>query len=360
MSNPILSIFGWNVSSNVSTELPVLYRMGIEADEFLRTDIRNIYQKILTDTLERTQGIPEKFQPLLWDNCLQSESSSGLVNLLAEAMESKADLAMIVNKSLGTIRKATSEERQKIDADYKANGKSPIGVFVSFRNYDKTDMIRLYSALEYCVIASLNKTLNLAKSVQFKMSEMRGTVNLKDSKDVVEQGISIATQLAAGKDVMLDKEDEIVTATPDVTAIKEGMAFIDSKRSFYLGMPISYINGEQTTGIGSTGEADAKATDRGLKSYFFSIIKPVVEAVFECSVSFKSQDITQIDAALNALKVFDLVGENFLSAENKLLVINKLLGVDGKLEKPAVDKVEAPLKDNVTPIAPRVEIEQVE
>jgi hypothetical protein len=189
-------------------------------------------------------------------------------------------------------------------------------------------MVKLYSGMEYCVISSLNKMANLSKAIQFKMSEMRSSVNLTDSTVAVSQAKAIARSLANGRDVLMDKNDVIETAIPNVSTVKESIAFLDSKRSFYYSMPLSYINGEQTTGIGTTGEADAKAVERGLKAYYISILKPAVEAIFEVKTSFKSMDFRQIASALEAVKTFELVSDDFISKENKQLIVSKLFDVE--------------------------------
>jgi hypothetical protein len=219
---------------------------------------------------------------------------------------------------------------------------SDLGIYVSFEGYQKSDMVKIYSAMEYCVIASMNKMMNLSKSIQYKMSDMRGSVSLSDSSTVVSQAIDLATSLRNGKDIIIDKNDEVVTNNPDISSIKESISFLDSKRAFYYGMPLSYINGEQTPGIGSTGEADTRAVERGLKGYYISILKPILETLFEISTTFKSNDFRQIGTALEAMKTFELVGDDLLSRENKQLIIAKLFDVDldpKKLAAPSVTQV---------------------
>lgn len=323
----ISSFFGFKLGSDTMTELPDIFPLSITYDIFVNTDIMTVYSKILTDCLERTQGVKEEIAPLLWDNCLQNESSDGLITLIARAMTDKADLFLIYDRTLSLLRQATEAEAKQIREDYKTKGKSAIGTFISFKNYRRTDMVKLYSSMEYCVVASLNKTMNLSKAIQFKMGDMRGSVSLLDSAQVIEQAKTIAKSLGNGKDVMIDAKDEIFTASPEISPIKESIAFLDSKRSFYLGLPLSYINGEQTAGIGSTGEADTKAVERGLRQYYISILKPVIETVFQIKTSFKSNDFRQISSALEALKTFELVDDSLISQENKQLIISKLFDV---------------------------------
>lgn len=319
------TFFGLRIFGNrTQTELPQIFPLSLNLNSFVESDVINVYSKILTDCIERTQGIPDKFVPLLWDNCLQNESSQGLITLLATAMADKADLFLVYNPAVKVVRRADAQESVKIRQDYKTKNISDSGVYISFKNYKRTDMVRIYSILEYCVVGSLHKQMNLSKAIQFKMSEMRSSVSLTDSTKAEAQARAIAQSLSGGYDVMMDKNDEIVTATPDISATKESIGFIDSKKAFYYNMPLSYIDGEQTPGIGSTGEADTRAVERGLKQYYITIIKPTLLALFGLNTSFKSNDFRMIASGLEALKTFELVQDDLISQTNKKLIVSKL------------------------------------
>lgn len=326
MSNSLSTFFGWTTSKS-NDELPKLFPLDILQSDFVAIDVVNIYSKIITDVIERTDGIPEIYQASLWDNCLQSEHKEGLVTMLANAMTKKTELFLVYDKPTKLLRKATNEETQQIKKDYKDQGQSPVGTYISFQNYRKTDMVKIYSTLEYCAIASLNKNMNLAKAIQIKMSDMRSSTGLLDKADVERQALAIAKGLADGKDVLTDVKDMIETAAPDLTATEKAMEFINERRSFYLGLPASYVTGEAPAGLGDSGEGDAKAVERGLKSYYFSIVKPVIESVFQITgTSFKTEDFRMISTSLQALQTFELVSDELMTAENKLSIINKLFG----------------------------------
>ncbi len=326
------SFFGFTALTVSDSELPEIFPLPLKLKDFVDADVVTVYSKILTDCIDRTQGIPEDVAPLLWDNFLQNESSYGLISHLACAMATKSDLFLVYIPALKVLRLAEPEEEIRIEDDYAVRGQSSVGVFVSFKNYKKTDMVKIYSNMEYCVVASLNKMMNLSKAIQFKMNDMRGGVSLTDSSVATNQAKAIAKGLSNGRDVIVDAKDEVITGTPDISSIKESIMFLDAKRSFYYGMPLSYINGEQTAGIGSTGEADMRAVERGLKQYFISIVNPVLEALFGISVTFKSNDFRQIGSALEALKSFELVSDDLMSREDKQLIIAKLFDLDQKAQ----------------------------
>lgn len=335
----LLSLIGWTGSQNhtPSSELPEIWPFPYIERDFIDVDLQNIYLRILTDVLERTQGIPKDSQNLLWDNCVASESSDGLVTMLAKAMVSKSDLFLVYEKALQIIRKATPTEESTIKADYKKQGKSSVGVYITFKNYTRTDMMKLYSALEYYSISSLYKSMNLSKAIQLKVTDLRASVGAADVSDVNTQARAIADALTKGKDILLDAKDIIETSKPDLKATNSSMEFIAQKRSFYLGMPATWITGLGPKGLGDSGEATAKDVERGLKNYYFAIIKPVIETIFGVVTTFKTEDFYGLSTALEALKTFELTTDELISQENKRTIINKLYGLpeDSVGDKPA-------------------------
>jgi hypothetical protein len=321
----LANLFGWNTVIP-NEELPDIFPMPILANEFVKTDIEAIYAKILIDTLERTHGLTDEQTALMWDNCVKSSAADGVVTLLAKAMSDKRDLFLVYERPLNVIRLADLAEQVAIRADYEKVNKSSKGIYISFKNYTRSDMVKLYIGLEYCTVASLYKSMNLSKAVQLKMNDLRGSVSLADAADVKSQAVTLATALAAGKDILLDAKDTIETSVPDLTATKESVSFLAKKLSFYLNMPASYLTGEQTSGIGSTGENDMRAVERGLKAYYFSVVKPVLEALFpETKLNYKSQDTRQIEGSMEVIKTFALIDDTLISAENKRAIVNRLL-----------------------------------
>lgn len=332
-------------SSNESVDsLRDIFPIPIAQRDFVAIDVQNIYSRILTDVMERTQGIPEEAKNLLWDNCLGSEKQEGLITTLAKAMVNKKDLFLVYKPALKVIRTATPVEEQKIRDDYKARGESEVGVYITFRNYIKSDMVQFYSHLEYCAIGGLWKQANLSKAILIKISDLRASVSLADSERAKSQGTAMASGLSDGKDLLMDAKDIIESLSPDLTATNATLDLISKKHSFYLGLPASYFSGEgQSTALSDTGKADSKAVERGLKPYYFSIAKPVIEGIFkDAKTTFKSEDAEGLTTALSALEVMDRTSNEFLSMENKTLVINKAFGLDEDARGDEPEEVETP------------------
>lgn len=315
-------------AKNTEVELPSLFPLSIAENSFIEMDIETIYSRILTDVLERTQNIPEERKPLLWDNCLASEKSDGLVTLLVKAMYHKSELFVVFDPATNVIREANQTEKAKIRDDYKASGKSETGVYLTFKNYRRTDMLKVYAVLEYCAIGGLNKSMNLSTALQFKMNDLRASVATVDAGITQAQAVAVAEALKKGRGALLDGKDTIELAKPDLTATTSAMEFISEKKSFYLGLPASYITGDLTSGgIGDTGTGDAKAVERGLRGYYFSIIKPTVEALFGIKTEFETEDYAQISTTLEVIRTFELTSDELVSQKNKQIIVNRLLGL---------------------------------
>lgn len=330
------SFFGNTGLVQTSTELPDIFPLSVSKVTFIDNDLKALYEKILIDTVERVQGLPQEKIKHLFDNCIASENSQGLINMLVEAMFHKADLFIVYNPTLDLLRLATVNEKEQIRLDYKKNGSSSAGFYISFHNYKKTDILMLYSALEYCLISALNKTVNLSKAVQIKMGDLRASTALVDSDEVIAQAKTIATSLSNGRDILIDVKDMVETLTPDFSGIDKGMQFLNEKRSFYLGLPASYISGKIATGLSDTGGGDAKAIDRGLKAFYFSIIKPVLEQLFSIETDFKSQDTSGLTQALEALKTFEITEDDLVTRDEKRWVIERLLELDSETNESSI------------------------
>lgn len=328
-------------SSADHAEIKNVFPFPISERDFVTIDLVNIYARILTDVLERTQGFNSEEQSLFWDNCLASEHSEGLVTMLATAMAGKHDLFIVYDKALKLIRKANTAEENIIKADYKKMGLSKAGVFISFKAYRKTDMLKIYSTLEYCAISSLNKSMNLSKALQFKAKNLRSSVSLSDSTEAAKQAQAVALALGNGNDVLVDAEDSLESMKPDLEAANSSMEFINQKRSFYLGLPAAYITGLSAKSMSDSGNGEAKAVERGLTGYYFSIIKPVCEAMFNKTTEFKTEDYEQISTSLEVLKTFEITSDELLSKNNKQLIINRQFGLPDDAKGDAPKKTEA-------------------
>lgn len=336
------NFFNWFGGSGSSTKLPEIFPMVVGQKDFVSIDCETIYKRILTDVLERTEGLSEDQKVLLWDNCLGSEKQDGLVSMLAKAMVDKSALFLVYIPGLKLIRKANSVEEQTIRADYKAKGESATGIYITFENFRQSDMIKLYSALEYCGVNSFWKSMNLSKALQIKVSELRSSTGMNDKADLEKQAVEIAKALSEGLDIYIDAKDVLELLNPDLTATNSAMELIEKKRSFYLGLPASYLQGDSSKGLNDSGKGDQKKVEQGLRGYYFAIVKPVLKGIFGKDTTYKSEDFDQIMASMEVMKTFSITDDELVSMDNKRGILNKMLGLPADAKGDAPKKVEPP------------------
>ncbi len=338
----ISDLFSW-IGGGKTAELPELYPMPVRQGDFVSIDVQNIFTRILVDVFERTQGIPEEKQKLLWDSCVKAESSDGLISLVSKAMVDKSDLYLVYAKEVDVVRKATHSEESQIRADYAKKAESSVGVYISFKNYKVTDMIKFYSSLEYCSVGSLYKLMNLSKAVQIKISQLRASTGVSDKADALKQAEAIAAALKDGKAIAIDANDIIEMLVPDLTSTETSMDFIAQKQSLYLGLPSSYFKGSSNSSkLSDTGKADSKSVERGLRPYFYSIVKPVADYLFGVKTSFKSEDYDLLTTANETLKTFEVTSDEYVSGDNKRKVLNKLFGFPENTKGDEPEKIVTP------------------
>lgn len=351
-----MNLFGFNWGSgSQSNELPEIFPIPILQSVFVEIDVANIFKRILIDVAERTQGINPDEQKLLWDNCLGSEVQDGLISQLAKAMVQKADLCLVYDRTVRVVRPAKDDEAREIRADYEKKNESSKGIFIRFHNFRVVDMIKFYSAMEFCAAGGLYKSMNLSKALQIKLSDLRASTGLNDSDVLKAQMVLMAQALNEGKSIGLDAKDIVETAKPDLTATDSALRLIAQKQSMYLGLPASWVTGELQGGMSDTGKADAAAVERGLKPYYVSIFQPVVEALFTIKTTFKSDDFEMLSTANETLKTFELTSNDFVSMDNKLQILNKLYGLPASAKGDPPKPVEPGIVDPKNPNAPPVD-----
>lgn len=333
--------------------VPPAFIFSLSESDFIKADLELTYSKILTDCLVRTHGLPEEADAVLWDSCVQSEAARGLVSLLACAMTDTRDLFLVYKADVKILREATQLEAAAIRKDYEKSAKSDKGVFVSFKKLHITPMLRIYSALEHASLASLHKTTNLSKAIQYKIKNIRSSVSLVDSGPAIDQARGVATALGKGQDIMTDAEDMIETAQPNLEPTKNAIAFLQAKRAYILNMPLAYVTGEQAEGMGTTGEADMRSIERGLLAFFHSVVRPTCAAIFntEKELEFRSQDFRDVTAGLEVLKTFDLVSDENMSRETKQEIVARFFELDVEAERKRIDEEAAAMPKPTPPQA---------
>ncbi len=310
------------------TEFDVLnapFGMKFSRDDFEKIKTENLYKKILQRCYSRTEGAKdvEKIQSL-FDSSERSGSPRGLISLLAKAMTDKAEIAIIYEA--GVVRLATSTEKEQIKKDYETSAKSSLGILVSFKDYCLTDLVKGYMSMIYDILSSMNTQVGLAKALQIKVAMLRGTVSVNGKDEPIAQAKAINEALTEGQSVLLDEKDKVEVLTLDSDSVKNAMTLIYSQLCAEIGMPLSFVTGELTSGMSATGEADTNQQEEGLQDFFNSIFKPSCDKLYKWNLRFVSDDWRYFSAMIGSAIVVE--NSSLFSEAQKKAFADRLMPIE--------------------------------
>ena len=305
------NFFNYGQGDTETIYLQKAFWLSVNEKEFVETELVGLYQKILMDCLVRSKGLIDSNS--YFDNCLSSESNKGIITLLAEAMYKQGDLYLV--EQSGIVRLADKDEQDKIKEDYAKSGKSSLGIACSFKHFRKTNILKIYYIMLYNVFDTTNSQMNISKALKVKIKGLRDLIGLSSKDSTLPQGKELVDALKQGKGILLDKEDDIEATLASLDSVNTGIELVSQRIASTVGMPISYINGELSAGLSSSGEGDSDMVERGLKPYFSSIWKPVVDSLFASDVVFASDSWRALEPRLRNLPYIE--SSDLLSIEAK-------------------------------------------
>lgn len=275
-------------TGEVITDFICPYKLDMKRGAYVNYATTILYQKILKRCYAKSIGLKQEQARSLWDSVEMSEAQYGVITLVADAMTSKNELILINDNDI--IREATPKERIEIKKDYSDNGKSTKGVYMNFNKYTLTDLIKLYFDYIYDIMYSGKVNLGLARALQFKVSDLRKNVGANASDDVMVQARALENGLKNGKGVLIDAGDSVVTTDLQTTPIVDALKMVYGMLASAIGVSTSFICGELTSGMSVTGEADVNANEDGIKDFFISVFKPIVDKLFKVNLKFKTDN----------------------------------------------------------------------
>ena len=280
----------WNKTTGgtVVTDLVNPYALEVDRELFKNFKTSILYQKILKRCYAKSTGLTPEEAQNLWDSAELSNAKYGIISLVADAMTDKKELILV--NDAGIVRVADSNEASEIKKDYEEGGKSSKGVYMNFQKYTMTDIIKVYMDLIFDIMGGAKVNLGLAKALQYKISEMRKLIGASSSEDPMKKAKEIVEALKEGKSVAIDGQDNIMTTPLQTTPVVDALKMVYGLLASEIGVSISFVAGELTSGMAVTGEADVNANEDGIKDFFNSIFRPVISKLFNKEIKFKTDN----------------------------------------------------------------------
>lgn len=286
------NIFKTITGGAVVTDLASPYKLAVDELIFIDFKTSILYQKILKRCYAKSIGLSDEEARNLWDSVELGNAQYGIITQIADAMTKKKEL-FLVNDS-GIVRVADAEEMEQIRKDYAEKASSKIGVYMNFKKYTLTDIIKVYMSLIYDIMNGAKVNLGLAKALQLKMADLRKLVATSSSEDTKGQAKAIVEALKNGKSIAIDAGDTIQTTELQTAPITEGLKLVYGLLASEIGVSTSFVCGELTSGMAVTGEADVNSNEDGIKDFFNSVFKPVIDKLFNKKIMFKTDNWRKI------------------------------------------------------------------
>ena len=322
--------------------------LKMDDDNFVNLMIFNLYSKILMMIFDKMKfedkknqkekksnsenqkkssensDLKELYAPAFYDNMSSVEINKGIINELASTITKKSKVFLVceeqVKNEIYVVRKGTDKESKKYD---EAKGLVKNQIKMDFSKYTIIDLLKVYFSMIYWIIKSTNTNVVLSNSVLIKIAKLRELVAREDADSVITQAKEINDALKDGKSVITDKDDSLERLQIDADSATKALEIAYSLIAGLLGLPMSFFNGILTTGLTQTGDSDNLAIERGLMSYYYSIMKPCIEKLFVINTEFIKDNISRIKTLVEILPALELT--DLLSAEQKQDIIGNLI-----------------------------------
>ena len=326
MSKFFGSIFT-RASEATETVLAAPFCLSFKKEIYCKIKTETLFKKILHRCYSRSEGATdEKKISSLFDSTEKSGSPRGLISLLAKAMTDKQEIAIIYDS--GVVRLADYKEKEQIRKDYEKRSESKVGVLINFSDYCLSDLVFGYMAMIYDILSSMNTQVGLAQALQIKINNLRSTVSVAGSEEPIRQAKDINESLKQGNSVLMDKNDVVEALTLNSESVKNAIELVNSQLATDLGVSLSFVNGELTTGMSATGEADANADEYGFQDFFNSIFKPVCDKLYGWNLRFVSDDWRYFSAMIGSLIIVE--NSMLLSEKQKQAFADRLMPIENK------------------------------
>lgn len=308
------------------SDLIVDWDLNLPVEYFIRYSIINLYKNILFLCYDKVkfagkdEKLKEDYSTVLFNNFSNGENSEGVFERVAKAMESKSVVEIVfdkINNKNFIVRTPIPEDQKQIKDGTKKNY-----VKFDFTDYIQTDLLKMYYTMIYYIIKSNNTNTLISNAVLVQMSKMRELVAKEDADDVIKQGKEIVQALKKGSSVLSDSGDTVKKMDLGNDNTENALKTAYSLIAGTIQMPLSFVNGELTTGLTQTGDSDNLAIERSLALYYYNIEKPCLEKLFDVKTMFIKDNTARLKVMINLLP--SLEASDLLSDEEKRKIIEEL------------------------------------
>ena len=313
----------WGKEENcVYNPVQLLSGLSCSREAFIEASVKNLYFRIFYAVLEELEE-REKYEK----TCISTYSPyrEGLFEILTDAIYNQKSIQ--VKKKWESNTKAYIFEEIGVAND-------PLLLTLDFSEYTQALVLKSLFGLMYDVVDSLQIGVKSSKAIYLTLEGLTEFTEGNAGKEVIKQLESqlegIKKAFDDGGIVGIDGSSKVNRVTFDSKPAKDASAFTWSMIANQVGMPLSFINSEVVSGLGSQESGDREKKRSGIAYYHTSIIKPVLEEVY-AEKGTQNLDLKAFVADPELLKlILPLVSESgVLSEKGKRKYLKEYLNIEG-------------------------------
>jgi hypothetical protein len=301
-------------STEYTFNLGISFNMNISKGKFVESYAKDLYKKILVDCMNKTNNLDEKIEKVCFDNVLSSENQKGLISYIADGLYDCSKITLFYYREQDII--SDRELTENIENQ---------GVKLDFSENYKNEVLKIYIGMIYDVLSNFATALNVSKSLNYKIQDLRILIDKGTIKDVEKQSIKIVEAIKKGESVAIDKGDEISISSFDIAPAKNAIEEINKLIAGLIGLPLSYVSGELSTVIASSSNNESVAINRGIKNYWTSIFAPCVSQIFGKNISFQKDILTTLTNSIQVLQFLEMT--ELIDEKQKKILVNDILEI---------------------------------
>ncbi|MDG3034187.1 hypothetical protein P7245_22430 [Vibrio parahaemolyticus] len=308
------AIFGEDIDLlSMATELE---NFSVTDQNFVQYLVSGMYRRILFTTL-RYIALDEGEEKTVIPTCMNryTPASIGLIGHISNAIASKSRLVLRkIKLSDG------SYAFEKVNAQPDAVDSSPDLIELDFKKHYDSDLMKMYASILYAALLGALRGVKMTQAVLIGLFGLSDNIATDENLKLIKaQSKSINEGIKNGKSSVTDSNSKINFVSYDIDPVAKTKEFIFQKFSTVTGFPLSFFNGEGGSALSDTGKSDEKQIRRACEYYFYEILNPALEAVFDKSFSLKPDiDTDEIASVMSTVEM-----SGILNTDGALFLLNQ-------------------------------------
>lgn len=286
--------------------------------------IRELYARIMYSTLDIV-SIPDQVGASDFSKTIYDSHSPvlrhGLMYYVIEAMSDETKVTLRKRVLKGRENAFYFEEKM-CSLELKKENKLDL-VVLDFEECHKTELLEAYFGMVFDAITSAAKLIRVGGALVLKIKDLSDLISDREVLLAIETQVKqINSALKESRGAYLDSESSIEMPKVDMKPVAEQLEYAYSLICNATGRPMSFVNGQLSGGLSTSGEGDRKQNRQASIYDFNQILRGVFESVFGDDFEIKP-DVGQLSELSNFMNALEMT--SLYSDEEKRKIMDSIM-----------------------------------